>query len=886
MCGQTMIRTTTRTAATMLAASAAALCFPTAGVAAPLSQIVITPSSGCGLLTAYTAGPGLPPWSGPAPSCGAGAFTLGLNQGNTAPPATLADSDGVAAAGSAMSQAWRLTGVPDGARMGYQISAPPGITINEVDYDDSQLENIADGRGWVGFTYWNGGTAPVHLNGTAVDAAASGHSLDTNFDSAYWGIELRCVQSVCSWPGLIQLDQITVYASEAPGPSITPVADPGSLWAQTGHWIWNAPGNPWPLGVSVNDASGVCSLSVQVGASAPIADSSLPAANNSSWQECQQPVSWTAALDTRDYVSGAGQMPLTLQATNAAGPPTQASTSETLNVDNDPVGVSLSTPNDPNPTVWVNHAVTVDATPSTGPSGLGGMTCADGGAAQSYPPGGLTVNGDGVRTVSCTAWNNAVDPQGNHNSGTSSVTVHIDEAPPTLSLEPVNPNDPTAVVADTSDNESGVADGSVEMAPAGTASWTSLPTTFTGSQLLAHFNDAGLDGQYSFKATSCDNVGNCASTTRTLMLPARAVAISRVSVESKPTAGCSRAPAKTVATASRVRTTPQGASSVQQSGRSLVTVARDDTFRSAPTPTRPSLLAGNVFATGLAGAVLLTRQRHDPRAPSSRVTSRKRRVAAELGRSCNRSALASPTQARVGYGRPVILHGVLMSSAGLPLAGQPVAILTAPDNGSNAFTQAAAVTTGPDGSWTATLPPGPSRIIDASYLGSPTILPATGSASVITPAKIVLTSVTPDRTPWGSRVRITGRVLGGYIPASSKLLRLDLGIVGIPGLSKIQGIPNVSPDGTFTTTYKFARYQGVVRFWLQVSSLAEADFPFSPSHSKRWIVTVGVPARTTATTHVRHRRARHGHRRSAVNRGLARREKHARGHRSGPARRK
>ena len=87
-------------------------------------------------------------------------------------------------------------------------------------------------------------------------------------------------------------------------------------------------------------------------------------------------------------------------------------------------------------------------------------------------PAGLTVNGDGVKTVSCTAWNNAVDPQGNHNSGTSSVTVHIDEAPPVASLEPTNPNDPTGVVADTSDSESGVAGGSIEMAPAGTSSWT------------------------------------------------------------------------------------------------------------------------------------------------------------------------------------------------------------------------------------------------------------------------------------------------------------------------------------------------------------------------------------------------------------------------------
>ena len=85
---------------------------------------------------------------------------------------------------------------------------------------------------------------------------------------------------------------------------------------------------------------------------------------------------------------------------------------------------------------------------------------------------------------------------------------------------------------------------------------------------------------------------------------------------------------------------------------------------------------------------------------------------------------------------------------------------------------------------------------------------------MITPAKIVLTRVTPNRTPWGRTVRITGRVLGGYIPSSSKLLRLDLGVVGIPGLSKIQGIPNVAPDGRFTTTYTFGLATGVVRFWL------------------------------------------------------------------------
>ena len=465
--------------------------------------------------------------------------------------------------------------------MGYQITAPPGITINEVVYDDNQLQNIANGRGWIGFTYWNGGTAPVRQNGTAVDAAASGPSLDTNLNTGYWGIELRCVESVCSWPGKIQLDEITVYAGEAQGPSITPVADPGSLWAQTGHWIWNAPGNAWSLPVAGADSSGVGSLSLQVGTSAPIADPSLPPPNNSTWQECQ-PASWTAAVDTGEYVSGAGQLPVTLQATNAAGL-SNAPMSETLNVDNDPVSVSLSTPDDTNPTVWVNHAVTIDATPGTGPSGLGGMNCTvDGAAAQNYPAGGLTVNGDGVKTVACTAWNNAVDRQGDHNSGTSSVTVHIDEAPPALSLEPVNPNDPTALVADTSDSESGVAGGSIEMAQTATGRWTSLPTTFTGSQLLAHFDDAGLVGSYMFKVTSCDNVGNCASTIRTMTLPARASAISQVSVETIPASRCPSAAVKHAASASRGRSAPDGLSTVQQSGQSVLRLGRDSVSRSLP----------------------------------------------------------------------------------------------------------------------------------------------------------------------------------------------------------------------------------------------------------------------------------------------------------------
>ena len=258
----------------MLAACVGALCGPqTAEAAAPLQQrIVITPSSGCGLLTAYAAGTGLPEWSSPAASCGPGALTLAFNQGNTPPPAALSRNGGVGTAGSALLSAWSARSVPDGARVGYLLTAPPGITINNVSVTAEHLQNIANGRGWIGLTYWNGGTAQVLPDGTAVDAAASGP-----LDTAYWGIELRCVEAECVWPGEVELSSLTVYAAEAQGPSIAPVADPASLWnhAGGGEWVWNAPGDPWPLPVSGTDSSGVCSLSVQAGAGEPIADPSL-----------------------------------------------------------------------------------------------------------------------------------------------------------------------------------------------------------------------------------------------------------------------------------------------------------------------------------------------------------------------------------------------------------------------------------------------------------------------------------------------------------------------------------------------------------------------------------------------------------------------------------
>lgn len=85
-------------------------------------------------------------------------------------------------------------------------------------------------------------------------------------------------------------------------------------------------------------------------------------------------------------------------------------------------------------------------------------------------------------------------------------------------------------------------------------------------------------------------------------------------------------------------------------------------------------------------------------------------------------------------------------------------------------------------------------------------------------------------------IRISGRVLGGYIPVR-KFLRLRIGVAGV---KETIGIPDVRPDGKLRTTFNLAPGSGTVAYWFSVSTLREADYPFAPASSPRVTVTVGA----------------------------------------------
>jgi hypothetical protein len=195
---------------------------------------------------------------------------------------------------------------------------------------------------------------------------------------------------------------------------------------------------------------------------------------------------------------------------------------------------------------------------------------------------------------------------------------------------------------------------------------------------------------------------------------------------------------------------------------------------------------------------------------------------------------------RAKFGATTTAVGWLGRTDGVALGGQPVRIMTAPDNGRNVFTQAATTTTAPDGSWSAKLPRGPSRLVQAIYDGTNTVEPSSsGQIRVIVPASVKLLKVSPRHVAWGGTVHIVGQLQGGYLPPAGALVRLRIGFGSAYTTYGVQ--EHVTGNGRFSTTYTFgAGVSGVRRrYWFQVASLPVGDYPYAPANSRKITVTVG-----------------------------------------------
>lgn len=193
----------------------------------------------------------------------------------------------------------------------------------------------------------------------------------------------------------------------------------------------------------------------------------------------------------------------------------------------------------------------------------------------------------------------------------------------------------------------------------------------------------------------------------------------------------------------------------------------------------------------------------------------------------------------VAHDHATTVNGWFATADGQALSHVPVDIETALDNGSGPWSSLRVVTTSADGSWNATIPPGPSRLIRAVYGGGPlTEAASSGIVTEIAAAKIK-TSITPHAVPWSGSIAIRGELIGGYVPPDGVALRLMIRYTGAPRPTYLLGF-RTTAEGTFSISFTFGHGHGVARYPIWVALIGnESDYPYGGAYSKAVRVTFG-----------------------------------------------
>ena len=199
-------------------------------------------------------------------------------------------------------------------------------------------------------------------------------------------------------------------------------------------------------------------------------------------------------------------------------------------------------------------------------------------------------------------------------------------------------------------------------------------------------------------------------------------------------------------------------------------------------------------------------------------------------------AVNEPTR-RVRHGRRTTVNGFLGLADGTALGGQTVNVYSAPDDNAPRFRLMGTVTTDAYGDWTARVPAGPSRLIEAVFPGNGTTEPATSSTVTLTvPARIAV-SISPRVLPWSKKITISGRLVGGYVPGDGVALRLR---VPYPGGHFLQEPFRTNRHGEFRFQWTYGAGRGVTSYRFVVATTAtESDYPWAASASRAISVTFG-----------------------------------------------
>jgi hypothetical protein len=117
---------------------------------------------------------------------------------------------------------------------------------------------------------------------------------------------------------------------------------------------------------------------------------------------------------------------------------------------------------------------------------------------------------------------------------------------------------------------------------------------------------------------------------------------------------------------------------------------------------------------------------------------------------------------------------------------------------------------------------GASRTLRLSFAGDALLLPARATMTVRTRARVRLRAI-PRSVPAGGSVRFSGRLLGGHVPESGKLVELQ---ARVGAAWRTFATVRTDPRGRFGHAHRFATTSGGRTFWVRLRVRREASYPY------------------------------------------------------------
>jgi hypothetical protein len=301
-----------------------------------------------------------------------------------------------------------------GADSYWATIVPGGLELTRVSVGTMSVYGINGGNPFGGGFFWgpdaSEGTT-VGVGETGFDSAASSQP---GFPTTEFGFQMICeAGGGCGPTGAnFEIGNVSLFVAETSGPSVSA----SGLWNQSG-WVRGV----WPITVTGDSPSGICSLSASISGDPDSANGAM-APNQTVYHQCNG--SLASSLDTTYAADGADT--LTVSDSDAAG--LSNSATETLEVDNQAPTVSLSGPASALSTAGTQY---VTASVGAGPSGAYGADCSVDGGPQTFYAGAspqVPVSGVGQHAVTCTGLNNAMDASGQRaSSAPASTTLDIQQ---------------------------------------------------------------------------------------------------------------------------------------------------------------------------------------------------------------------------------------------------------------------------------------------------------------------------------------------------------------------------------------------------------------------------------------------------------------------------